>query len=105
LKALIVVFLTSLFFNGCSIKKWFNKDELQTHTFKGFVKYEKPKKVELKVFLECVGREKLQGEDLALGNCVRIEEVERLVIRAKILEKMVDNYSMDIDSYNQKFEK
>ncbi len=75
--------------------------------FLGFTTYDKPKEVQIEVERNCVATYMLNDykTTVKVGDCIRIEDTKKLVTKIKTLEKIVDNYELDIQAYNRLYAK
>ena len=64
------------------------------HKFDGFIIYDKPPRIPVKVYKNCY------LDDTQI-ECIKAEDFKKAVIRARKLERIVDNYEADIRDYKE----
>ena len=71
--------------------------------FLGFTTYRLPPKINLEVERNCVASYMLNDykTTVKVGDCVRVDDVKKLVTKIKTLEKIAENYELDIKAYNR----
>ena len=69
----------------------------------GFTTYALPGKVDLEVERNCVASYMLNDfkTKIVVGDCVRVGDVKKLVTKIKKLEKIAENYELDIKAYTR----
>lgn len=71
-----------------------NKPIYVQQPFLGFTKYKLPPKVDIMVDRNC------RAYGTTIGDCVRVDDVKKLVTKIKTLEGIIKNYQLDIEAYN-----
>ena len=69
----------------------------------GFTTYTLPDKINLEVERNCVASYMINDyrTTVKVGDCVRVEDVKKLVTKIKKLEKIAENYELDIKAYTR----
>ena len=86
---------TPILFSGCSIIGFGGSStKVIPHKFDGFMIYDKPNKIPVKVYKNCYIND-TQTE------CIKIDDFKKAIIRTRKLERIIDNYEQDIKDYKE----
>ena len=79
--------------NSCSFLG-FNEKSSITHKFDGFIIYDKPERIGIKIYKNCyIGDEIIE--------CIKVDDFKKIVIRTRKLERIIYNYEQDIKDYKE----
>jgi len=93
--ALYSILVVAVLGSGCVPVQKSVKPAPSNIPYISFVKYDRPSKVSMQVYVNC------EQYGVKLGDCVKISDVKKMIARAKILDAIIDNYEKDIDAYNR----